>query len=932
MLDAVEGAARDARGGEPRAVLVTGPPGMGKTRLLDKAAADLGTAGMRVLRAACVELGTEGLPLAPVITVLRRLVDDPGPDALRRLLPGVDGLLRLLPEQDPEQQGPDPQARLFDLFTALLRGLGAQRPVALLIDDLQWADRSTRDLLEVLVRVPRPAPLLFVVTCRSGLERAHPVRAFLARWARLDRVSRTTLKPLSRTETAELVAAADAAFADRVYRRSGGNPLYARELARASGGPMPDSLRDLLLARVHELGPRAQRLAEVAAVGGSRVPHGLLAAASDLDEPALLDALRELTEARVLTADDDGYAFEHALIREAVAGELLPAERVRLHRAFAEALRSDPALVAPDRYAAEIAFHWHGAGRATEALAATLEAARVAERLSAPAEQAQLLARALDLWDAVPEAERPDTGRLTLFETAVGAASWAGEPLQVLDLIDRALAEADRVREPARVARLLAHRGIALHGLGRDGALTAAEEACALLPAVTGLARARVLDLAAAVLMLHGAAGRGRAAADEAARIAAEHGETALEINARTTLGWALSGAGEHDEALRVLERAWGLARDHDEPVGAVRACLNLAEVRNALGRHREACEVAREGLAIARGAGLDRTLGALLAFRLASALAATGAWDEADAAARSALERDPQGRLAADLHLLLAETAVARGHWGAARAEADAARRQSGATADPRAVAVNASLAVRDDRHDHACELLVDALAASGDPSAWPMLLTAARIAAHLRPVATEERHARLTAELRAARDRLPADTPLRAQYAAHVAAAIADTDLVETWTEVADGWERLERPYEMAHARLSAGERALAAGDRERAADCLRRAAETAGRLGAEPLLEEIRVLARNARLPLDPDASTADDALERLGLTERETEVLRLVAAGCTNREIGERLFISAKTVSVHVSGILAKLGVGGRGAAAAAAHRLRLFDDA
>src|SRR5690606_15293650 len=196
--------------------------------------------------------------------------------------------------------------------------------------------------------------------------------------------------------------------------------------------------------------------------GGSRVPHGLLAAASDLDEPALLDALRELTEARVLTADDDGYAFEHALIREAVAGELLPAERVRLHRAFAEALRSDPALIAPDRYAAVIAFHWHGAGRATEALAATLEAARVAERLSAPAEQAQLLARALDLWDAVPEAERPDTGRLTLFETAAGAASWAGEPLQVLDLIDRALAEADRVREPARVARLLAHRGIHL--------------------------------------------------------------------------------------------------------------------------------------------------------------------------------------------------------------------------------------------------------------------------------------------------------------------------------------------------------------------------------------------------------------------------------------------------------------------------------------
>lgn len=941
MLDAVTAAARDARGGEPQAVLVTGLPGMGKTRLLERAGADLAEGGMRVLRGACVELGTEGLPLAPITAVLRRLVDEPGPPELRRLLPGVDGLLRLLPEMDPDQRGPDPQARLFDLFTALLRGLGGQRPTALLIDDLQWADRSTRDLLEVLVRAPRPAPVLLVVTCRSDLDRRHPARPFLARWARLDRVRRTTLEPLSRTETAELVAAADPAVTDQVYRRSGGNPLYAQELARAVDGPLPDSLRDLLLVRVQELAPRPRRLVEVAAVGGRRVSHGLLGAASGLAEPALLDALRAAAEARVLVAEGDGYAFQHGLIQEAVVDELLPADRIGLHRAYAEALRAHPGLVAPDRYAAELAFHWHGAGRAAEALEAALEAARVAERLSAPAEQAQLLERALELWHRVPETGRQGIGRLTLFESAVAAANWAGEPLRALELLDRALAEADRVREPARVARLLAQRGIALHELNRDGALTAVEEAGELLPAVTGPERARILDLTAAVLTMHGAAERGRDAAAEAARLAVEDGDTALEINVRITLGWALAGTGAHDEALRVLGRARDLARDHDDPVGIARACLNIAETCNVLGRHGEARDAARDGLTAARQCGLERTLGTHLAFRLGTALAATGAWDEAVATARSALERDPQGQAAAELHLLLAETALARGEWDTARAESASAGSMAGGPPGPQAVAVAASLAVREDRHDHACDLLTGALAAAGTRDVWPLLLAAARIASLLRPVTTEARHAGLTAELRAAQARLPADTPLRTQYAAHVAAElsalapaadIAGAGLVEMWAEVADGWERLERPFEMACAGLSAAEGSLAAGDREGAAVRLRNAAEVAGRLGAAPLLDEIRVLARNAHLALAPDTPIAGNALDRLGLTDREKEVLRLVAAGHTNRQIGEQLFISAKTVSVHVSNILAKLGVTGRGAAAATAHRLRLFDDA
>ncbi|MEO3892330.1 AAA family ATPase [Nonomuraea sp. B5E05] len=940
-LEAVAEAARDAQAGEPRAVVVSGLPGMGKTRLLEQIEADLGHAGFRVLRGACVELGVEGLPLAPITAVLRQLVDDPGPQELRTLLPGVDGLLRLLPELNPDQLPPDSQARLFDLFTALLRKLGGDRSTALLIDDLQWADRSTRDLLEVLVRPARPASMLLVVTSRTDLDRRHPVRPFLARWARLDQVRHTRLEPLSRTETAELVAAADPVFADQVYRRSGGNPLYAVELAEAGAETLPESLRDLLLARVRQLPPPIRRLVEVAAVGGRRVPHGLLAAASGLDGTALLEGLRAATEARVLAADGDGYAFQHGLVLDAVVDELLPAERVGLHRAYAEALRADHGLVPPDRHAAELAFHWNGADAPAEALAISLQAAEVAERLSAHAEQAQLLERALELWHRVPEAERPGTDRLVLFETAATAAVWAGEPLQALDLIDRALAEGDRVREPARVALLLAQRGMVLHDLNREGALTAVEEAHALLPQVCGLDRARVRNLTAVVLTMRGAAEEGRDAAAQAARLAADHGDTALEINARTTLGWALNLVGELDEALRVLTQARELARGHDDPVGVARACLNIAENRNAVGRHADACDAAREGLAAARQAGLERTMGALLATGLSTALAATGAWDEAVTSARSALQRDPQGPLGAGLHLLLAGTALSRGQWNTARAESAAAGALLGGPTvapHPQAVEVTAALAVRDDRPDHACELLAEALATARTPEVWPLLLTAAGIATLLRPVAAQPQRTRLVDELRAARTRLPADTPLYAQYAAHVAAELAEgpprskAAAAEPWAEVAAGWERLGRPFEAACARLRAGECFLAAGDRDGAADLLREAADVAERLGAAPLLEEVRVLARNAHLSPGPGDPAADGALERLGLTERETEVLRLVAAGRTNRQIGEQLFISAKTVSVHVSSILIKLGVAGRGEAAATAHRLRLFDDA
>jgi DNA-binding CsgD family transcriptional regulator len=157
----------------------------------------------------------------------------------------------------------------------------------------------------------------------------------------------------------------------------------------------------------------------------------------------------------------------------------------------------------------------------------------------------------------------------------------------------------------------------------------------------------------------------------------------------------------------------------------------------------------------------------------------------------------------------------------------------------------------------------------------------------------------------------------------------------LLAAWDEVAMAWDGLGETYPLGEVLLHAAEAALACGDRDGAAERLQRAAPLAAALGARPLGEQIAILARRARIRLGGGdgagaAVPGDDGTGELGLTERELEVLRLVAEGRSNREIAGELFISPKTASVHVSNILGKLGVASRGEAAARAHSLRLFD--
>jgi predicted ATPase len=338
-LAAIDEARARAAAGEPAVVLLAGEAGIGKTRLAAEAAGHAEAAGSLVLRGACVELGGEGLPFAPIVDALRALVQSVGPERLDSLLgPSRADLARLLPQLDPVGQAQPLEsgttARLFDSILGLVGRLAAEQPLVLLIEDLHWADRSTLDLLAFLVRALRDERVLVLLTYRSDeLHRRHPLRPLLAELDRLRRVQRCELRRFDRTDVAAQLAGIlgerpNETLVERVFARSDGNAFLVEEvldLARDGGADvLPESLRDVLLARTDRLSDATRHVLQVAAVGGRRVPHALLGAVAGLPDGELDAALREAVERHVMEVDGDGYAFRHALLRDAIYDDLLP--------------------------------------------------------------------------------------------------------------------------------------------------------------------------------------------------------------------------------------------------------------------------------------------------------------------------------------------------------------------------------------------------------------------------------------------------------------------------------------------------------------------------------------------------------------------------------------------------------------------------------
>jgi DNA-binding CsgD family transcriptional regulator len=971
---ALGAALRRMSAGQPAVVVIGGEAGVGKSRLVEEFLAGSVAGRARVLSGGCVELGGDGLPFTPVVAALRSLLRDLPEDRVDELLgSGREDLARLLPELG--DASPEPflgelsRGRLFEILIDLLERLGREQPLVLVLEDLHWADRSTQELFGFLVRSLRASSVLLVATYRSDeLHRGHPMRAFLAELDRVRSVDRIELPRLDRGEVGEqltgiLGTTPEPALVERVFSRTEGNPFFVEELAwsaAAGGRGVSDSLRDLLLARVERLAPATQRLLRVATAGGGRIDYRLLAAVADLPEVDLYEALRDAVSSNVLVtkanADaPDSFAFRHSLLREVLHEDLLPGEHSGVHMRYAEALERQPDLIARNRWASEIAHHWYSAHHLVRALPAYLAAADQAERVYAFAEQRRILERVLEIWDRVPEAEKlAGVDHLGVLERTIEAAHRAGDHERGLALATAAAAEVDRAGDPERAALLLNTRAKLLGLLGRPGgdadlrtaeALVAGRpESWAQAAVFTSLASSGCEQQPAEALHL----------SHQAITAAQRVGDRQMEALARTSHGHLLARMGEVDRGLAEVDKARALAEEIGDAGGRLKAHISLSDLLEALGRHEESVATARDGVALARQVGLARTHGAFLVGNLVESLLSLGRWDEAERLIAETLELDPPGVQAVNLHYLRGFQSLARGDQAGAQGDLDVVRgllaREYVSDQYQLPVAVlEASLALERGEPVVAVRQALDELArqeqAASARYVWPLLAVVARAGAEAALAARDRQDVDAVAaadRVRAVAAGLPADFPVPAAWRAVVAAELlrAEGKLDEAaWREAVAAWDRAANPYPLAYALFRHAEAAATSGDRAAAAESACRASEIAWRLGARPLAEEVGLLARRARLPsvrpvkLAATGAAADSGAHPadLRLTPREVEVLRGVAGGHSNRQIAEELFISVKTASVHVSNILAKLGVSSRGEAAALAHRRHLFDD-
>ncbi|MGW4198689.1 helix-turn-helix transcriptional regulator [Streptomyces sp. NPDC005004] len=989
-LDTLRDALARAAQGEPQALLLGGEAGVGKTRLTEEFGALAAARGAVVARGGCVEIGADGLPFAPfsgALRTLRAALPDPFADAAN----GQEAeLARLLPElgesaaaHRPDERG---TARLFELTARLLERVSAERTVVLVLEDLHWADTATRHLLAYLFRTLRTGRVLLLATYRSDdIHRRHPMRPLLAELDRLRTVRRLELARLTREEVGRqiagiLAAEPDPRQVDAIFERSDGNAFFVEELAVAGcegcGTGLTDSLRDLLLVRVEALPESAQRVVRIVAEGGSTVEHRLIAAVARLAEDDLIEALRAAVGAHILIPDPDGdgYRFRHSLVREAVADDLLPGERSRLNRRYAEALEADPGLVPADARLLRLAGYWYHAHDPAKALPAVLDAAVVARRRHAYTEQLRLLERATALWDTAPDeiraALRPldcvdvypapalppgEPGRpaaplryVDLLAEAVVAGNFGGERERALKICKRALRLLEDEPDPLRAAWFWVQRSRLVQALARgDGRreLATAQDLVRGLP--PSEMHAEVLTLVAGWSMLHDPGPDAFAAAKRAVEYARMVGAREIELHARLTLGSLMIDAGGIEAGLAELRQVSADALAEGVTEVARRAYINLPAVLLNLGRQREAEPLLREGLEFARRSG-PRDPQAWMWGNLADTLYALGHWTEAAEAAGRALRTGTSARPQGGGALSLARFALSRGDSAAASRHLAVARERYG-TQDPMpqqwlpVARVALGVAAAEGRFEDARAELRTALE-RGVPTgahrdAWPLLRAAATTEADLRtlPAAEPGRAAHL-ALLRETVRTMPTGIPLWRAYEEWTRAELLraeDRATAAVWSPVAGAFECLDRPYDLARVRYRLAEALLAEGgedERDRAVELLRLCAAVAGHLGARPLAEAVARLVRRARLTLarvPKQALAVADPAAALGLTERERDVLRLVSAGRTNRQIAEELFISPKTASVHVSNILAKLGVSSRGEAAALAHRLELF---
>jgi DNA-binding CsgD family transcriptional regulator len=940
-------------------VIIDGDAGIGKTRLLSEVVdrVELGRSHLTLI-GHCIDLGEAPPPLLPFRELFTRLAHDREAvvDALRGQFPALG---RLLPTADPSR--PEDRVERGELFHAVLAALeqlGTMQPVLMVIEDVHWADQASRDLLGFLfARAGSLRDVVIMASFRSDdLHRRHPLRASLAEWSRLPAVRRLSLDGLDPDHVRSLIgalAAAPLAEDDlrSIVERADGNAFFAEELVAAAESCgaqyLPWHLADLLLVRLDRLSPDAREVVRVAAVAGKRVSHELLERVVDLPSPEFDAAVRGAVDQHILEplSSGRGYVFRHALLAEAIYDDLLPGERIRIHAAFADVLAERG-----HGSAAELARHAHASHDLPTAYVASLRAGEEAMSIAAPQEAMHHYELALEL---APHAPPGAIDAAALTPIAVEAAVAAGHISRGLKMARAGLAAlpADAPTE-TRAALLYSVALAAVAGEVDDSTLDVTAEALALVPAEPATAFwAQLAAMHAQIAFILGRDAEAEQWANRAIEAAEQVGRREIGTAAQTTLAIMARRHGNPAAATKLMQRAADAAKAAGDLESEMRSHYALASLHYELAQFDAARTSYETCVGLATSAGRRWSIyGVTSAVTLAMIEFLGGRFDEAMAAVDFSGEAPPADAAA---HLLSMQMRIRAARGDASALDFMHAIRQHWAR-DGRVALYSTYAAVdlyeQQGESDRAIAIIDDLVELLGplwldtwflgrielSARAVGALCVAAQSAPQARRGQLLAAGRKLTEDGRTTAERgIPRGGEMGPEGQAWLLRLEAEWARLR-WlcdleappaAELIGAWQRCVEAFgfgadfEVARSRARLAAVLRGAGRTVEATEQAQAAFAVAQRAGAQGLLAELRALGLNSARIRAADEPAA--------LTEREREVLELIAEGRTNRQIASQLFISDKTVSVHVSNMMAKLGARTRTEAASIARQAGLL---